>query len=324
MKPLIDADLLVYEAGVFGQYVDEETEELVVKNFDSVSEFIDEKIEEIVDVVWGDEPPTLFLTVGEQTHNRKVKRFEKKIKRLEKKSKLTKKEERTLQKLRDACVFKPNFRFKVATVKPYKGNRKHEERPIYYDSIIDYMRAKYDVVMCEGLEADDMLSVTQREAIAKGEHTIICSRDKDLRIVPGNHYGWECGKQEQFGPAYVDELGELTPIYRGEKANGEPKLHDVKGTGTLFFCRQLITGDTVDNIPGLPRAGVAKAWEALKDCKTIEDAYLAVKGLYVDKFGDGWEEAMLEQGRLLYMVRELNDDGSPVMWQIPDCLLEEK
>ena len=197
--------------------------------------------------------------------------------------------------------------------------RKPNSKPLHYDNITEYLLAKYECVMAEGLEADDLLSIHQRAA--EPLTTIICSRDKDLRMVPGMHFGWECGKQAQFGPELVSELGRTKPIYRGKTAKGEPKLAEMKGTGMLFFCVQLITGDSVDSIPGLPGAGPRAAFDALTNVKTVDEAFLAVKELYIKKFGNEWQEELLEQGRLLWMVEELDEAGKPVMWTIPEVML---
>jgi hypothetical protein len=42
-----------------------------------------------------------------------------------------------------------------------------------------------------------------------------------------------------------------------------------------------------------------------------------VQGAYEEKHGDEWRVHMLEMGRLLWMVRELDSEGEPVMWEIP-------
>jgi 5'-3' exonuclease len=135
------------------------------------------------------------------------------------------------------------------------------------------------------------------------------------------HYGWACGKQKQFGPERVDDMGRLLPIYRGFTKKGEPILAELKGTGMSFFAAQLLTGDGVDSIPGLPKCGPKKAYLALKDCDTVEELFVAVGELYFDKFGLTYLQELLEQGQLLWMVAELDMDGKPVMWTIPEVLL---
>src|SRR5690606_18373771 len=117
----------------------------------------------------------------------------------------------------------------------------------HYDNLTAYIFGKYDVKVAVGMEADDLMSVDQWEAVKAGRlDTIICSRDKDLRITPGMHFGWPCGKQPQFGPCRVTELGEIELKNNGKK---------LIGTGLKFFYSQVVTGDTTDNYPGLPKGG---------------------------------------------------------------------
>jgi len=53
---------------------------------------------------------------------------------------------------------KGNFREDVATILPYKGNRK-APKPVHYQAIRDYLVAYWDAEIIEGMEADDMLSI---------------------------------------------------------------------------------------------------------------------------------------------------------------------
>jgi 5'-3' exonuclease len=321
-----------YEIGSSGQYfkLDDDgnkTDELIVKNFDRVAEAFDEKVEEICALVWATEPPIMFLSMDARTKKRQNKRKAKKVKRLEKRleeNPLDGMVQEEIKTLVAEQVYQPNFREKVAKKKGYKDNRKKSEKPIHYDNLTEYILANYECVMAEGLEADDLLSVHQRNAMreCKDPTTIICSRDKDLRITPGMHFGWECGKQSQFGPELVSELGRLKPIYRGKTAKGESKLHEIKGTGLSFFCLQLIVGDNTDNIPGLPGGGWALARKVLMDSPDYETSLTTVRDLYIKKFGDDWEAELLEQARLLWMVAELDEDGKPVMFELPRFLYD--
>lgn len=199
-----------------------------------------------------------------------------------------------------------NFRNEIAVTKPYKGTRK-EEKPYHFRNITTYLHNQYRVVLHEGLEADDLMSIEQTR---RKDQTVICSRDKDLRMVPGFHYGWECGAQREWGPRFVEPLGDL------ELTDGKPKK--ISGTGLKFFYSQLLTGDTVDNIPGCPGVGAVKAYSILKDLTTEREMYQAVRNFYAEK--DLTEEYFREQVNLLWMVQDLNEDGSPVLWRPPDEL----
>lgn len=195
-----------------------------------------------------------------------------------------------------------NFRYDIATVKPYKGNRK-QPKPFHWKNMRVYLESLGAEVF-HGMEADDAL------AMAQTDETVICTRDKDLRQVPGWHYGWEIGLQPEFELQRVDEIGHLDLIVK-------PKSKDIKGTGLKFFYSQIITGDTTDNIPGLPRGGAVLAYNLLANTTTEGEMFKAVREAYREKYGDEADERLLEQGQLLWMCREMKD-GKPVLWQFPE------
>ena len=198
-----------------------------------------------------------------------------------------------------------NFRNAIAKRKPYKGNRKDVVKPYHYRNLVVYLKGVYGAIVVEGMEADDAMCIEQTKRL-KDMDTIICTRDKDLRQCPGWHYGWESGKQGEFYPQIVDDLGYI-----------ELEKGKIRGVGSRFFYSQLITGDTVDNIPGVPKAGPVKAFKTLEGLSTDIEMYNAVLSLYQEMYGEYAEDELLEQAQLLWMVRELNSDGSPIMWRKP-------
>jgi hypothetical protein len=196
-----------------------------------------------------------------------------------------------------------NFRTEVAKLRPYK--ERAGNKPFHFYNIKAYIKAKYDWRSRDGLEADDLMAVEQSNRL---ENTIICTRDKDLRAVPGWHYGWELGNQPQYGPSLVTELGSIRL--------SENRKH-LKGEGTLFFLSQCLTGDAVDTVPGLPKCGPVKAFEILQGSETYTEGFKRVREAYRGLYGDDGDAQLLEQGRLLWMTRSLHPDGSPVLWEFP-------
>lgn len=147
------------------------------------------------------------------------------------------------------------------------------------------------------------------------KQTIICSRDKDLRQCPLLHYSWECGKQAEWGPHLVEGLGELfLKVYpEGHKHQGRVKK--LTGTGDLWFLAQILMGDDVDNIPGLSGYGPRKVYDLLSTCSSYEEAKKRVEDAYTkyyEKKGklEEAKAAINEQAQLVWMVREMNEDGS--------------
>lgn len=273
MTPLIDGDVLRYEIGAKCEGSDDHGP----LHFDRVAEMIDSTINAICRAAGGTEPPILYLT-GEF-----------------------------------------NFRNMIAVTKPYKGNRK-SEKPFHWHNISAYMRNQYEVREEVGFEADDLMAIDQgvayrctggdKYAVWPDEcETIICTRDKDLRMVPGWHYGWECGAQREYGPICVDGIG-------GMYLDEDKKQAKIVGTGLTFFYSQILTGDSVDNIPGLPRCGPVKAFAILAGLDSEEEMFKAVRAAYHEKGFD--DEFLLEQGQLLWMTRGRWPDGSPKLWRFPE------
>jgi 5'-3' exonuclease len=202
---------------------------------------------------------------------------------------------------------KTNFRNEIATERSYKGTRV-KEKPYHYKNVKAYLQFYYEWEEQEGLEADDLLCIYQTERLQHG-NTIICSRDKDLKQCPGWHYTWECGKQGSWGPCYVEGLGDLWM-----KGN---KLH---GTGPLFFYAQCLMGDNVDNIPGLRGYGDIKSNAILSGLTSEKELEERVLEAYTDVYGpDEAKPKLLEQARLLYMIRKLDKEGKPIMWEFKEC-----
>lgn len=198
---------------------------------------------------------------------------------------------------------KKNFRNDIAKRQKYKDRASN--KPFHYLNVYAYIKGKYDYRLTEGLEADDLMAIEQTN---RPDETIICSRDKDLRQVSGWQYGWELENQPEFGPERVEAMGRL------QLSKDRKKL---KGTGILYFYSQVLTGDRVDSIPGLPNCGPVKAYEILEGKTTEEEAFQAVYEAYQVVFGERAGEELLEQGRLLWMTRELQLNGQPVLWEFP-------
>ncbi len=177
---------------------------------------------------------------------------------------------------------KDNFRKDVATIVPYKGTRK-KEKPKWYKELRFEMEMNLGAIVVDGMEADDAMSIEQYAD--QDLATVICSRDKDLNMVPGWHYGWEAGLAKEVPLWCQDDIG-----------------------GLRLFYKQLLTGDSVDNILGL--YGVGKKSALLKPLDEMNNEYNMVGHCYkhyADRFGSYAEQFMSENGKLLWMLRTEED-----------------
>jgi 5'-3' exonuclease len=177
-----------------------------------------------------------------------------------------------------------NFRDQVATIRPYKGNRDKAHKPTHGPALREYMQNNYKCNVSDGEEADDVVGYSHYAMhVRDPESTVICSVDKDLDMIPGYHYNFV--KKESY---YVSE----------EKAD-------------WYFLRQLMTGDPTDNIVGIPQVGKARAEGVLN---YFEDPWEEIVRLYVQSYGEKkWYDALVENGRLLWIRRKPNE-----MWNPPE------
>lgn len=181
-----------------------------------------------------------------------------------------------------------NFRLLVDD--EYKANRKDTKKPEHYQNIKDYLLTYHPCVVSAGCEADDELAKWLYEQgryddISKC-HRCIASIDKDLDMVPGWHYNFNHERMY-----WIDhEFGEY------------------------WFFKQMLMGDKIDNVPGIPGFGPATADTYLEGCKDAAEMAEAVKKAYWTWLGD-WDKAaerFRKNQLLLWMVRDEN--SSPLLY----------
>ncbi len=170
-----------------------------------------------------------------------------------------------------------NFRLKIDP--NYKKNRIRQRKPIYYHQIREHLFNKWDAKIVKGAEADDALGIAQMACLPWEEDTVICSIDKDLNMIPGKHY-------------------DIAKNHFYEVTEWDAKVN---------FYRQILTGDRVDNIPGLTGIGPIKAHRILEECKTETHLYRCCLGAYAND-----EYRMIQTGRLLWISqKELGELWTP-------------
>lgn len=169
---------------------------------------------------------------------------------------------------------KKNYRSDIAST--YKENRKDARKPVHYDSLREYLVSKWDFKVIDGQEADDAMGIKAYEL--PEDSSCIMTIDKDLDMIRGWHYNFV--KEDLY---YVTEKEAIKNFYM-----------------------QILTGDRVDNIPGLKGIGPVKAKKILKDCDTEQDLFDAVLEKY-----DNDIDKLTERGRLLWIRRQENQLWKP-------------
>jgi len=244
-----------------------------------------------------------------------------------------------------------NFREGVATILGYKHNRLDAEKPKLYTEIRDYLVNVHKASVVTGMEADDALSIVHARSVSgipinisndpahtvfkHPEEAIIAAIDKDLRNIPGKHINFD---------KRVAENDEYKYIVISEEE------------GRHTFWKQVLTGDSSDNILGISGMGPTKADKVLDGLhgKSEEDYFWAVYGAYKKYYGtepfeyfryDAYTDTtatyrkrelkpeaeilpeqrlagtalimLLENARLLWMLRELPNAEGTHWWMPP-------
>jgi 5'-3' exonuclease len=158
---------------------------------------------------------------------------------------------------------------------PYKGNRDPLANPKYYAEIKTYLLDYWSAKLISGREADDAMGCEQYKHPDKS--TVICSIDKDMKQIPGWHYNW-----------MKDDLSFV-------------KMLDAN----LFFYRQMLEGDRVDNIPGIKGVGPKTVDKLMKDCAfDLGKVKAKVEEYYEREYGASGGVAYDEVATLLFIQRE--------------------
>ena len=195
-----------------------------------------------------------------------------------------------------------NFRDALAKSDVYKGNdARKREKPHWFHQIRTYLQMQHKATVINGMEADDAIAID----MTKDQGVVCVSRDKDLRQVQGWHYGYSVGNQKEYPLRYVDFIGELELSPNGKK---------LTGCGMKFFWSQVLTGDATDNYKGCYKAGPVYTFNLLDPVSDPDEMYDLVLAKFIETYGDEDGTArFIEQCQMAWMVRKLNDDGSPVI-----------
>lgn len=166
----------------------------------------------------------------------------------------------------------PDYKQTATRVKGRKEKLDH-----FYEAK-DYLYSLPEVVEADYEEADDLIGILSTEVM----DSVIISSDKDLDQLQGNHWN----------PGIL--LKSREPIYYVQS----------KQQADRFFLKQMIMGDAIDKIPGLPKFGPVKASAISAECEYSQQLAEKVLELYKEIYKEEWENYFLANGKLVYLRRK--------------------
>src|SRR5689334_25063991 len=189
-----------------------------------------------------------------------------------------------------AVVFDaPGRTFRDDWYPQYKANRQAmpDDLTLQIAPLHELVRAHgWPLLMIEGVEADDVIGTLAREAKAAGIETIISTSDKDLAQLV------------EPGITLVNTMSNERLDHDGVVAKFGVRPDQVLDLLTL-------TGDAIDNVPGVAKVGPKTAAKWLGQYETL-DKLMARADEVTGVVGDNLRNALewLPQGRQLLTVRD--------------------
>jgi|TARA_B110000211_G_scaffold215159_1_gene257143 5'-3' exonuclease len=164
----------------------------------------------------------------------------------------------------------------------YKGKRR--EKPENYLECRDYVTKNHNPIMVPNYEADDTASVEAYKYIKENQLYMLITLDKDWKTIGGLFYN-----------LLYNNLFAVSTV-----------------EGIEFFHQQLLTGDAVDNIPGIEGVGPVKANRILKD-KNLKDQFKAIIKAYKTHYPKDFKARLNVMGTMLYLIKDFKDHSK---WSI--------
>src|SRR6266550_8486556 len=188
-----------------------------------------------------------------------------------------------------AVVFDaPGKTFRDALYAEYKSNRKAmpDDLSLQVPALHDLVRAHgWPLLMIDGVEADDVIGTLAVRAQEAGIETVISTSDKDLAqlVVPG--------------VKLVNTMSNETLDEQGVTAKFGVRPDQVLDLLTL-------TGDSVDNVPGVPKVGPKTAAKWLAQYGNLDNV-IAHANEISGVIGENLRQSIewLPQGRRLLTVK---------------------
>lgn len=167
-----------------------------------------------------------------------------------------------------------NFRYRLYP--EYKANRRDKPRPRHLEAVRENLVREWNAEITDGYEADDALGISSQTGGG-----IVCSIDKDLLQLPGQHY--------HFVDRRFEEISD--------------------SDGWRNFYTQVLTGDSGDNIHGCPGIGRVRSYRMLYAVTDVSEMFRITCAAYA-KAGRPIQDLILA-ANLLYVLRKEDDQWTP-------------
>ncbi|NJC88904.1 MAG: DNA polymerase I [Desulfuromonas sp.] len=184
----------------------------------------------------------------------------------------------------------PTFRHQLYP--QYKANRAamHDDLVPQVPVIKDVVRAfNMPAIELPGFEADDIIATLAKRFAAEGMEVTVVTGDKDLMQV-------------------VSERVRLLDTMKDQTSGLEEVAARFGGTPAQVIEVQALSGDSSDNVPGVPGIGEKTAVELIREFGSVENLLAnldRVKGKRRENL-----EAFADQARLSWQLVKLHDDVS--------------
>ncbi len=190
-----------------------------------------------------------------------------------------------------AVVFDPKGgTFRNRMYPAYKAHRPPmpEDLAAQWSSVYDVTDAfKLNRICIEDYEADDVIATLARQAEAKGWDVTMVSTDKDLmQLVNDRIWMLDTMRKKDYGPEEVKEKWGVGP----------DRVHDLLA----------LSGDSADNIPGVPGIGPKTAVQLLETYGDLEGVLTHAHEIKQNKRRENLIE-FAEDARLSYRLVALDD-----------------
>ena len=196
---------------------------------------------------------------------------------------------REVQSDYSVCVFDAKGKtFRDAWYPAYKANRPAmpEELAAQIAPLFDIIRALgWPLLQEPGVEADDVIGTLARRAAAEGIEVVISTGDKDMAQL-------------------VDQYVGLYDTMKNERLNSDGVIQKYGVPPNRIIDYLTLIGDTVDNVPGVPKVGPKTAVKWLNEFGDL-DTIIARAGEIGGVVGQNLRDtlAWLPEGRRLITIR---------------------